>query len=322
MDNGNTTAPSSLSVSGLRAQDYSNCIPTLPRVNVPPLQFLDGTFNLSLKCVANLEENLSFLRNVDFDILKLQNDQSAWEYVHRRQAQAILPYLYLGPMVVAKDKGYLQSEGITMVLAIKYKHGLSSRIMAGANESATKLGIVHRAVDLNSNSELISAFSKSVDLINQHMSGVYAASTSRNMPQQSMGKVLVFCGSGNETSAAIVAAYLMNVLQDVDYVKAMQLCQTRRFSSNFDDSLKNALRSYWDILRAKRDVTSSLHQNMSVAKQITGHSAALSSSAYASNVKRALSDDEDDAMEIEPSVADTARFDGRYVQPFYDHMDT
>ncbi|KAK3081559.1 hypothetical protein LTR53_020464, partial [Teratosphaeriaceae sp. CCFEE 6253] len=69
-----------------------------------------------------------------------------------------------------------------------------------------------------------------------------------------VGKVLVFCESGNERSAGVVAAYLMETHADVDFIKAMQLVQAQRFCANFDDAMKRLLQGYWDILRAGRQV--------------------------------------------------------------------
>ncbi|MCP6423762.1 hypothetical protein NL463_31080, partial [Klebsiella pneumoniae] len=48
-----------------------------------------------------------------------------WTYERRREAQMILPYLYLGPMTAAKDEAWMRKEGITMVLGVRQKHEFS-----------------------------------------------------------------------------------------------------------------------------------------------------------------------------------------------------
>jgi serine/threonine/tyrosine-interacting protein len=72
-----------------------------------------------------------------------------------------------------------------------------------------------------------------------------------------MPRVLVFCESGNEKSAAVVAAYMMASFQEVDASTAMLAIQARRFCCSFgsyDTSFKNILVNYGDILQAQRDV--------------------------------------------------------------------
>lgn len=127
-----------------------------------------------------------------------------------------------------------------------------------------------------------------------------------------MGKVLVFCESGNERSAAVVAAYLMESHEDVDYIRAMQVCQSQRFCVNFDDTIKRLLQSFWDILRARRDVGTQLGRVNNF--QIAAPSPLRSG-------KRALSrdnDDGDDDYDMDQAGDDAERFDRRSFAPFVD----
>jgi serine/threonine/tyrosine-interacting protein len=96
---------------------------------------------------------------------------------------------------------------------------------------------------------------------------------------------------------------LMETLADFDHVKAMQVCQAQRFCVNFDDTLKNILRSYWDILQAQRSVACFNATSMPPA----------------ANQKRSIAstcdvDDVDMDSDVDPS--DALRFVGRDSTPF------
>lgn len=158
----------------------------------------------------------------------------------------ILPYLYLGPMSAAKDGTFLTSNGITMVLGIRQKHGLGAKLMQNAMLKAQELGIHWAVVDVGSDQELAAVFPLSTRTISDHL----IKTMDGNGKVQ--GKVLVFCESGNERSAAVAAAYLMEAHEDVDFIKAIQLCQAQRFCTNFDDKLKGLLQARWGVVVAER----------------------------------------------------------------------
>ena len=121
------------------------------------------------------------------------------------------------------------------------------------------LGIQLQNVDVAGNQELIAAFPAAIDLINNHLSGMYQlqfqhnSSLSDQTGGSSPGKVLVFCESGNERSAALVIAYIM-AMYSMDLIKAIQLVQSQRFAVSIDDATRNYLETYSYILQAKRDV--------------------------------------------------------------------
>lgn len=121
------------------------------------------------------------------------------------------------------------------------------------------LGIQLQNVDVAGNQELIAAFPAAIDLINNHLSGMYQLQFQQNssLANQtggySPGKVLVFCESGNERSAALVIAYIM-AMYSMDLIKAVQMVQSQRFAVSIDDATRNYLETYSYILQAKRDV--------------------------------------------------------------------
>lgn len=177
----------------------------------------------------------------------------------------ILPFLYLGPSAAAKDIAWLKEERITMLFAVRNTASAHARLLSGV-KAAAELGIAADAVDVSGNQELIAAFPRAIKRINDHLTSFLhrqamqdESKTENGTPSivdgrvYGPGKVLVFCESGNERSAALVAAYLMAVY-NMDFVQALQYIQSQRFCVAFDESLKSLLWAYNDILMATRDV--------------------------------------------------------------------
>jgi protein-tyrosine phosphatase len=231
-----------------RSDIYTYRVPTPPRIVVPPPNLnADSMPDIPLRTLSTPSHK--FLSTISYSNLIRSNAPLEWTYERRRSAQPILPFLSLGPMTAAKDEAYLLQENITMLLGVRQKQAFASRLMQSATNLAEKLGIEIHYVDSSSNADLIHSFPATTDVINAHLTRIHTQSEGKKN-----GKVLVFCESGNERSAAVVAAYLMETHVDVDYIKAMQLCQAQRFCVNFDDGLKRLLQGYWDIVQAKREV--------------------------------------------------------------------
>lgn len=278
-----------------RNDDYAYRVPTPPRIVVPPPALNAAALpDIDLGASSN-----SFAPSGPYPNLIRNNVVFDWSYERRREAQMILPYLYLGPMTAAKDEAWMRNEGITMVLGVRQKHEFVSKLMDGAMRRIRAAGVEAHTVDLANNQDLIHAFPDTTAMINLHLSQVHAATGK-------LGKVLVFCESGNERSVGVVAAYLMETHADVDYIKAMQLCQAQRFCVNFDDSMKRVLQGYWDILCAKRSVAATAAGTQPLSNG-------------PSKSKRSLERDEDDDMDG-MDVDDVERFGGRTFTPFTDGL--
>ncbi|GAB1316602.1 protein-tyrosine-phosphatase [Madurella fahalii] len=177
---------------------------------------------------------------------------SAWVYESRRRAQPVLDYLFLGPASAAKDGGFLAREGISMVLAARdarFAVPTGSVGAARARELAAA-GVAVESVDVGGpvGGSLVGAFDLAAAKVNEHLLGVYRQSAGRRK-----GRVLVCCETGNDRSAAIVAAYLMAVY-GLDTVRAVQFVQLQRFCVTLGDDVKFLLQAYGDILRARADV--------------------------------------------------------------------
>ena len=224
----------------------------------------------------------------------------------------MLPYIYLGPMVAAKDSAFLQHEGITMLLGIRQKYGAQNKLMNGNLKVANELGIEGYTLDFADNQQLIAAFPNITKTINQHLANSRQLGQNSQTGNLATGKVLVFCESGNERSAGVVAAYLMEMYQDIDHIKAMQFCQAQRFCVNFDDGMKHVLQCYNDIIKARREVGDLRQQHHgsntpTTAAPVPSYRAA----------KRGLEMDEDSSAE-QDDAGDLERFERRAFAPFVD----
>jgi len=304
-----------------RNSEYTYRVPTPPRIVVPPPALNSDALP---EITLNALRSANFLNSVNYNNLVTQNALLEWTYERRREAQMILPYLYLGPMTAAKDEPFLKGEagtttavhagpggGITMLLGVRQKHSFESKLMNGALRKAQDMGIESHTIDLVDNQALIHNLPQTTALINDHLTRVHQATGG------GLGKVLVFCESGNERSAGVVAAYLMETHVDVDYIKAMQLVQAQRFCANFDDAMKRLLQSYWDILCARRAVAA-------VADVGSGPDGGGGGAAHGSlplgrvtKHKRGLQVDEDQDMGG-MDQDDLERFGGRTFAPFVD----
>jgi hypothetical protein len=305
-------------------------VPTPPRIVVPP-PALNANAQPDISLTTNHNSPYSFLHNFSYTNLVQSNAPWEWKYEFRRQAQPILPYLALGPMLSAKNEAQLASSGTTMLLGIAQKQPTAKRLMQSVLQSVEKLGLEQHLIDVADNQELIQTFPAITHLINSHLLRTW------DQGQGRLGQVLVFCESGNERSACVIAAYLMETHDDVNHIKAMQLCQAQRFCVNFDDGSKRLLQGYWDILCAKRAVAdgNNLRTMVSLAASQAGSTnqtdatapaAALTSSTPATvpeqtppRTKRSLErdDDGDDAMDQDDDD-DEQRFTGRSFAPFVD----
>jgi serine/threonine/tyrosine-interacting protein len=304
----------------MRSQhEYSYRLPTAPRIVVPPPTLTTDMPGLSLGGTSGEELDMSFLNELDLEDIVQKNTLLEWAYERRREAQMILPWVYLGPMVAARDKDFLQREGITMVLAIRAQ----AKSMMGATQAASQVCMEVGSIEAPSFYSLTPQFPEAARIINSHVARV-RQHTLETTGQATLGKVLVFCESGNEKSAAVVAAYLMQTLNDIDHIKAMQVCQAQRFCVNFDDVLKNILRSYWDIIGARRSIAASNTQALLQDGLGNGHaqpgslSLPLSSAKHKRSIEDMRGHDEDTDMDSGMDESDALRFAGRDVTPFQD----
>lgn len=233
------------------AGDWATPVKIVPRYdNVDPA-------SLSAKDLAIITQN--GLEQVAYD------SAPYWAYESRRVAQPILDFLYLGPSNVIRDRQWLRAQGITMILAARDSRQAGLNLMA-VDKLAHELGIEAHSIDVSGYHELTRAFPSAIRVINNHMLRIYRDQAVENLNidvrHETMaineasfrrGKVLVFCETGNNRSAAIVCAYLMAVL-GLGAVQACQFVAYKRLCACLDEDLKHTLVAYEDILLAQRTV--------------------------------------------------------------------
>jgi serine/threonine/tyrosine-interacting protein len=294
-----------------KQNEYTYRLPAAPRIVVPPPTLTTDMPGIIVGTAPAGEADLSFLKELDLDDIIQKNTLLEWSYERRRHAQMLLPWLYLGPMLAARDRDFLQKEGITMVLAIRTQNNSMNGALKVSREVCAEVA----TIEVPSFHGLISRFGDTTSMINTHIAR-YRQLSLEKTGQPMLGKVLVFCESGNEKSAAVVAAYLMNTLNDFDHVKAMQVCQAQRFCVNFDDTLKNILQSYWDVLQARRSVASYHATTAQANGSLTAFNGQVFTGAKQKRTIDNTLEDEDVDMDTGPDPSDALRFAGRDSTPF------
>ncbi|KAL8847966.1 MAG: hypothetical protein Q9221_006982 [Calogaya cf. arnoldii] len=325
---------------GSPAQEWSYRVPSPPRIYVPAplIQTTSGSptvpFNqyLNHNYTSTGFSNTDFLKTVTYDDFIPTHAMVYWAYESRRQAQQILPFLFLGPISAARDAQFLKTEGISMLLAVRDTRIVNAKILG--SKAALELGIPCSTLDTCSNQELIGRFARGIEMINTHLSERYLQcrndESSSSSTAAKAGKVLVFCETGNERSAAMVAAYLM-AMYSMDFIKAIQIIHAQRFSVAFDDGMRRLLNTFDCMLKAKRDVVSEgmrggsgdgggggnenggEHGASGSLEILNGREVARKKS------KRTLDETYEGDMDMDMSdMADEARFERRGAAPFLD----
>src|SRR5213078_413200 len=131
----------------------------------------------------------------------------------RREAQHILPHLYLGPLSAAKDIAFLRRENITFLLAVRNSMTARAHLLSASKEIAKDPELRDRirfdSIDVSGNMELIASFQDATRIIDEHLYKEVRPEVPRRMPDGSPyqpengGKTLIYCESGNERSAAV-----------------------------------------------------------------------------------------------------------------------
>jgi serine/threonine/tyrosine-interacting protein len=290
----------------------------------PPHYDIPAVFrNSSIKSIGPLElsPNMSsILSPKSISIITSDRTQSAtdrdyveWTWNCRRQAQSITDYLYLGPHSIIRDQAFMAKHGFTMILMIRDQKLAKLGFMA-AERLMNATDTVVDFVDVSSPQDLFAAFPLSVQKINTHLLSRHEAGQKVDLDGHgkfSPGKVLVCCETGNERSAAIVAAYLMAVY-DANLVRAVQFISFKRFCATFDENTCGLLKSWEELILAKG----------MVMKETAGYMGA----EPAGGVKRSFVETVDkDDMEVSMtgvhSPLDSERFVERHYSPFADMED-
>lgn len=181
--------------------EYAGRLPSPPHTAIPPpLTVYTEAKAWSPDSMPDYLKPYGWTLQKDLDTR--QSEMFAWNYEDRRRAQSVVPFIALGPIVAAKNATYLQEAGITMLLAIHQQQLSEARTMSAAANVAQGLGIEIQQIDVTNLQKLRSVLSLAVLSMANHL----AAAPKRF---NKLGKVLVTCETGNERSAAVVAAFLV-----------------------------------------------------------------------------------------------------------------
>lgn len=300
---------------------YTAGLPAPPRILIPPPTINpDSTYWAGGSHDGNSQPSLEQLMLAPDTVLPgaLQD----WKYESRREAQQILPHLFLGPLAASKDTAFLQRHGITLLLAVRAS--MTARIRLFAQPSLP--GVRAESIDVSGHQELIASFQRATEIIDTHylsasdgnpggfsvpIDGRRLLAYQRDFAaahdgaQAPGGKTLVYCESGNERSAAVTAAYLMQHLGG-SAVQSIQMVQGKRFCVCFDDAMKWLLTSYEPIWTARR--------------QALGMDAAATRPGGPPRQKRSY-DDRDDESEDDNVSANANAQQGKGHAPFLDQGD-
>ncbi|CAK7269964.1 hypothetical protein SEPCBS119000_003843 [Sporothrix epigloea] len=175
------------------------------------------------------------------------NQSGDWTYEMRRDAQQILPHLFLGPTNAARDRVFLRRAGITKVMAVRDSRLAEARLLV-VEHVAKELGMESECIDVADARALLRALAPAVQSINRHMLAMPT-----DAQGVSTGKVLVYCETGNVRSPPVVAAYLMS-MYGMELLDALQFVHKARFCISLDEEYKRMLLSFADLLQARRDV--------------------------------------------------------------------
>ena len=233
-----------------------------PRVYVPPpeLNYQSGkpTFHVKALPFNQTSEqygNPEFLRALVISHnLKLEHSMLTWNYEMRRNAQSILPFLFLGPSGMARDSAFVRDNGITLLVAARSSKSVQTRpTFLDPARFASSAGIETRTFDFDQPAEFISLVKPTIRAMNKHLEATCTRTPMEDI-QDVRGKILIFCESGNDRSALVAAAYLM-IVYGVEAVAAIHMVQSQRFCITLSDEMKHVLLDLQAITSAQRQVS-------------------------------------------------------------------
>ncbi|KAL3467581.1 protein-tyrosine phosphatase-like protein [Aspergillus heterothallicus] len=245
-----------------------------------------------------------FFQHLNPDLFTLPKSEIDWSYSLRREAQRILPFLYLGPWSCLSNKQWLRDEGITLLFGVRDERLARLRLVSG-HKAATELGIESDSFDVSGSQDVIARLPQAIRRINDHIYPSQNPVSGELIPK----KVLVFCETGNGLSASVVVAYLM-VMLNMELGYALNFLHSQRFCIDMEDGLRPLLSAFEGILVAKRDVEN--------ARKAVGPNSNLAAPKMTLSKKRSFADQVEneppgyESMEVEFSA------DRKPLAPFQD----
>lgn len=208
-------------------------------------------------CVANLSAlhlTREELRIVTRDQPQVASDGAGtWMYEQRRGPQPVLDYMSIGPTSGIRDHDYLRQNNVSMIVVVRDAR-MANMPSLSVTKACEAFNIEASFVNVNVDNplHLIRELPEIIFKLNSHMISLHNQSQAETGVPRS-GHILVTCDSGNDRSAAIVAAYIMAVY-GASMHKAAQFLHRRRFSCNFDEGTKRMLQTWEELLLAQAAV--------------------------------------------------------------------
>lgn len=220
---------------------YVNQLPGPERIilSVPPIPLEDQEY---------LQTHPSSIFRGDAFHLKgvVRTRYDSWRYEERNEAQRITPYLWIGPFSLARDPEFVTNRNLIFAVLIRHKRPGYPPLVPAAVKTLEQLNIPSYIIDVFDNRDLIASFPGAIKAINDRL----AASKART---GDFGQVFISCQTGNDLSAALGTAYLLEVTT-MQLMPAFQFVHHQRFSINLDDAMRHTLACYYDIIQARRTV--------------------------------------------------------------------
>ncbi|KAF8472145.1 hypothetical protein BDZ91DRAFT_791154 [Kalaharituber pfeilii] len=178
-----------------------------------------------------------------------------WKYEYRREAQQMVPWLWLGPVAATRNKEWLAARGITLLLAVRSPMTAKRKANGRLRDRRTPFAASNSRPSFDPSAPLTPQSTTTPSFTNTSPRPPYRGCCRQphHCPLRLPRSTLVFCESGNEKSAVVVASYLMQHF-GASVIQAVQIVQGKRFSVGFDDSMKFALTAYEPIWRSWREV--------------------------------------------------------------------
>lgn len=183
---------------------------------------------------------------------KATDNAATWNYEMRRGAQQILDYMCIGPTSVLRDHAHLKQHGITMIVLVRDAM-MGTGPAPSLDKACQACGIDSYHVNVESLHQLIHNLPDIIHHLNDHMVRVHRHSLAESGTPR-VGNILVACNTGNDRSAALVAAYIMAVF-GASMHKVVQFIMVQRFCCTFDEDVKRMLQTWQDLLRATAAVS-------------------------------------------------------------------
>ena len=256
-------------LSYLPNQPYNNTNSFLPPNTIlEPADFNNDDGILRLRCHpfalhSSTYGNPDLLRTISalpLPQVSYTASKHGWDYKKRHEAQAILPFLYLGQSTNARDANYLRNNGITMVIAVRSAQSARAR-PKGLNPAQfpSCAGLETTTFDVDSPYDVITRIKPVLEMMTNHLERRTDGIVIRGLDNVG-GRILVFCETGNERSPVLVAAYLM-LLYGISWSESLNYIMAHRFSVCLSSGMNEMLKTWEGMLQAESQIAAAVHNN-------------------------------------------------------------